>query len=798
MSSSKKIYIFDTSTFLDNSKSLFDFGTSDIVIPLKVLEEIDNHKKRQDSVGANARDIIRTLDSLREKGSLAKGVRIQKGLGFVKIVTYSKDFDHLLGNLDSNVPDNEIIGTAAMVKEQNPDNTVILVTRDINLRVKCDSLNIECQDYKKDKIVKTSSEIYTGFETFVVSDELVAESYKKDVEIPEELSKTLFPNQFVRLVSELDEKRSSVLIWNSKLNKLKTLDEYHGGVSKIKPRNKEQQAAFNILLDENIDFVTMTGTAGTGKSILALSAALELLEKNGSRYHKIIVSRPIMPMGKDIGFLPGPQPLDAKILTPSGWTTMGEVKPGDRVISRDGKPTEVLSIHPQGEKEIYRITFSDGSSTKCCEDHLWYTSNEKERTKFTGSVKSLKEIISTLKVRSGVKRNHSIPMVEPVEFDEQIIEVDPYLLGILLGDGGLSKDPQVNFSSADSFIVEEVEKKIPENLSVKKRSGPIDYRITRKIVDSKNTNNLLQSLRDLGLMGKKSNEKFVPKQYLYNTKDIRLAVLQGLMDSDGTVGKSGMSVSFASTSQQLAKDVQFLVQSFGGKATIQNKQTYFTYKGIKKAGLPSFVVQISVRPEIQTFLLPRKLKIVVPRSKYVPVRFIESVELVGKFEAQCIRVENSEHLYVTDDFIVTHNTMEEKMSPWLGPIYDNLECILNTKDPVKKGKGKTLDYYFDTGIIEIEALTYIRGRSIPNAIIIIDEAQQLSAHEMKTILTRAGEGSKIVASGDLQQQDNPFVDETSNGLTYAIEKMKHLEYTAHISLRKGERSRLATSAADLL
>lgn len=798
MSSSKKIFVFDTSTFLDNSKSLFDFGTSDIVIPLKVLEEIDNHKKRQDSVGANARDIIRTLDSLREKGSLAKGVRIQKGLGIVRVIPYDKKFDYLLGTLDSSIPDNEIIGTAAMVKEQNPDNTVILVTRDINLRVKCDSLNIECQDYKKDKIVKTSSEIYTGFETFVVSDELVAESYKKDVEIPEELSKTLFPNQFVRLVSELDEKRSSVLIWNSKLNKLKTLDEYHGGVSKIKPRNKEQQAAFNILLDENIDFVTMTGTSGCGKSLLSLAAALELLEKSGSKYQKIIVSRPVVPMGKDIGFLPGPQPLDAKILTPSGWTTMGEVKPGDRVISRDGKSTGVLSIHPQGEKEIYRITFSDGSSTKCCEDHLWYTSNEREREKHTGSVKSLKEIISTLKVRKGVKRNHSIPMVEPVEFDEQSVEIDPYLLGILLGDGSLSIKTHVSFTTADPFIAEEAGKNIPENLSIKNKTGTITYAITRKEVNSKNTNGLITSLKKLNLMGKKSYEKFVPKEYLFNSKDIRLAVLQGLMDSDGTVGKGGTTISFSSTSQQLAKDVQFLVQSFGGKATIQNKQTYFTYKGIKKAGLPSFVVQVSVRPEIQTFLLPRKLEIVVPRTKYVPARYIESVELVGKFEAQCILVENPEHLYVTDDFIVTHNTMEEKMSPWLGPIYDNLECILNTKDPVKKGKSKTLDYYFDTGIIEIEALTFIRGRSIPNAIVIIDEAQQLSGHEMKTILTRAGEGSKLIVSGDPQQIDNPFVDETSNGLTYAIEKMKHLEYTAHISLRKGERSRLATSAADLL
>ena len=135
-------------------------------------------------------------------------------------------------------------------------------------------------------------------------------------------------------------------------------------------------------------------------------------------------------------------------------------------------------------------------------------------------------------------------------------------------------------------------------------------------------------------------------------------------------------------------------------------------------------------------------------------------------------------------------SMEEKMAPWLAPIQDNLEFLMGNK--------KTLDMYIDDGIVEIEALTYIRGRSIANAFIVIDEAQQLTKHEIKTILTRIGEGTKIVFTGDIEQIDNVYVDETSNGLTYVVEKFKDQEFSGHIILQKGERSKVATVAAKIL
>jgi PhoH-like ATPase len=136
--------------------------------------------------------------------------------------------------------------------------------------------------------------------------------------------------------------------------------------------------------------------------------------------------------------------------------------------------------------------------------------------------------------------------------------------------------------------------------------------------------------------------------------------------------------------------------------------------------------------------------------------------------------------------------MEEKMLPWLKPISDNIEHITSAED------GNVMAYYMDKGKLEIEALTYIRGRSIANAYIIIDEAQNLTSHEVKTILTRVGENTKIVLTGDIEQIDNIYTNETSNGLTYAVEKFKVEDIAGHVTFTKGERSKLATIASKIL
>ena len=434
----KKTYVIDTNVFLTNYESIFSYKSNDIIIPLKVLEEIDKHKKRQDGVGLNARMIIRILDGLRSKGNLHRGVRLGKGKGIISIKSY--DPSHAPADLDITCADNQIISTAITEKKRMPSRKVIVVTRDINMRVKCDSLEIPTEDYISNQIVDNIGKLYTGFCKHLVDDQTIDQFYNNEEIFLEQEDIKLYPNHFLMLVSNSNEKKTALAQFKNYNFPLQRANEYKNGIWGLKPRNKEQVFALNLLLDPEIPIVTMFGKAGCGKTLLALAAGLEQVLE-GNIYKKLVVSRPVQPLGKDIGFLPG--------------------------------------------------------------------------------------------------------------------------------------------------------------------------------------------------------------------------------------------------------------------------------------------------------------------------------------------------------------TLEEKMRPWLMPVQDNLDFLMN-------GKKSAMDMFFDDGTIEIEALTYIRGRSISNAYIIIDEAQNLSVHELKTIVTRVGENTKIILTGDIEQIDNTYLDATSNGLTYAVEKLKNYELSGHMTLMRGERSKVATLAAKVL
>lgn len=449
---SKKIYILDTNVYLTDYEALYKFGTSDIVIPLKVLEEVDKQKKRQDGVGLNARNFIRVLDELRAKGNLNKGVRIEKGHGIVK--AKPSNLTELPEDFDKSLPDNAILACALTEQRENPLKKVIVVSLDINLRVRCDALGLECEAYTENQVIKRANDIYTGFSRLLIDDQMIDRFYSGEQIFLEsdDNTKEFKPNQYVILVSSSNEKKTGLARFVAFNKPLLRVKEYvkgkEGTVFGLTPRNKEQQMALNLLMDDNVPVVSMMGSAGTGKTLLAIAAALEFVinqEDDNKKYEKIIVSRSVMPMGKDIGFLPG--------------------------------------------------------------------------------------------------------------------------------------------------------------------------------------------------------------------------------------------------------------------------------------------------------------------------------------------------------------TMEEKMAPWVAPIQDNLDTLFSNKafknlDP--------LEHYKEKGVIQVEALTYIRGRSLNNAFIIIDECQNMNIHEIKTVLTRVGENTKIVLTGDVEQIDNIYLNETTNGLTYAIEKLKESELTGHITLTKGERSKVATLAAKLL
>ena len=436
----KKTYILDTSVYLTDANAITAYQNNDIIVPFKVLEEVDKHKKRQDSVGANARKTIRTLDSLRERGSLYKGIRLAKGKGIVSVKSCDKDTK----NLDLYIADNEIITVALEEQKRNPQRKVILVSRDINMRVKCDALGLLTEDYIINQVVKDTDHLYTGFKKHLVDEQIVDQFYNGEKIYLDKEDITLQPNHFLMLVSNSNEKKTALARFYSYSQPLKRVNgEYKQGIWSVRPRNKEQSFAFELLMDPDVKVVTLVGKAGSGKTLLTIAAGLAQVveESKESIYKRLIISRPIQPLGKDIGYLPG--------------------------------------------------------------------------------------------------------------------------------------------------------------------------------------------------------------------------------------------------------------------------------------------------------------------------------------------------------------TLEEKMTPWLSPIQDNLRYLMgNDKE--------TLRMYTSQGIIEIEALTYIRGRSIADAFIIIDEAQNLTAHELKTIITRVGENTKVVLTGDIDQIDNVYVDETSNGLTHAVEKFKSHDISGHITLVKGERSKVATLAAKIL
>jgi len=347
--------------------------------------------------------------------------------------------------------------------------------------------------------------------------------------------------------------------------------------------------------------------------------------------------------------------MTSDILTPKGWVKMKDIKVGMEVISKAGKPTKVLKVFPQGVMPAYRVTMSDGSFTEVTGDHFWTVQNLWDR--HTGEWR----LMTTLEMAKRLynQRNdriYSIPMVEPVQFEHKDVPFDPYLLGALLGDGGLTGD--VSFSNPEIEVQDKI-RKIVESAGLlftpEKGHPDKDFRIT-KGNNGKIRNHIFDSLKGMGLMGKKSIDKFIPEIYLYNSVEVRLALLQGIMDTDGYVNKNGHCTQICTSSLMLAKNIVELVRSFGGTVNENIKHPKYTYKGELKEGHEAYVLTICLPGNIIPFTTKKHLDRFKPKTKYKPVRFINSIEPIGKHEAQCIRVENPDHLYVCDEYIVTHNT----------------------------------------------------------------------------------------------------------------------------------------------
>ncbi len=337
------------------------------------------------------------------------------------------------------------------------------------------------------------------------------------------------------------------------------------------------------------------------------------------------------------------QPLDAKLLTPSGWTTMGEVSADDLLIGSDGAPTRVVAVHERGEMEVFEVTFNDGTSTECSADHLWTVEAMDPRMLHrTLTLSELRE----RKLRWSPKGSRFyVPKLAPVEFDsDRRLPVDPYLLGLLLGDGGLTSTTP-DFCTADSETIAAVEELVPAGVTLI-RHGPMNWWLSggsRKGIPRSQPNPLTESLRELELWGVRGQDKAVPKRYLLASTDDRLALLQGLMDTDGSRDyRRGTGPAFYSHSRKLADDVAFLVRSLGGTARVRAKR-----EGWRVAlDLPEGLVPFRLGRKAADYRISRK-----PFRKR-----IVSVDRVGTKPVRCVTVAAPNGLYVTDGFVVTHNS----------------------------------------------------------------------------------------------------------------------------------------------
>jgi len=379
------------------------------------------------------------------------------------------------------------------------------------------------------------------------------------------------------------------------------------------------------------------------------------------------------------------------------------------VVGRDGTPTPVLGVYPQGRKPVYRVTTQDGASTLACGEHLWFVTTRGDRRRGRpGRVLETRDMIG--KLRAAHARRYELPTVEPVAFEPRPVPLEPYALGLLLGDGCLTTSTTPSFSTNDAELARALDAALPDSELVHTR-GP-DYVVKRAGGGVRGgvitANPLTQVLRELGLAGTTSLTKFVPASYLVNSAEVRLAVLQGLLDTDGgPVSQRGRTcrVQYTTCSPRLRDGVLFLVRSLGGVAYWRLRPA----AGRKPRGsierpihhrADAYVLDIRLPADVVPFRLSRKREMYDATGGGRPMRMIDAIEPAGEAECVCIAVGAADSLYVTSDFIVTHNTLND-------------------------------------------------------AFVVLDEAQNTSPEQMKMFLTRLGFGSKMVITGDVTQTDLP-------------------------------------------
>jgi replicative DNA helicase len=353
-------------------------------------------------------------------------------------------------------------------------------------------------------------------------------------------------------------------------------------------------------------------------------------------------------------------PYSEPVLTPTGWVTMGDIKIGDKVVGSDGKEQYVLGVYPQNVRPIYKVEFTDNTFVNCDEEHLWSVNTLNMRTgktrvkgKSTYRPNYGYKVVKTSDMMNDIKKrgryNYRLPVVSPVDFEKRDVLIDPYLLGLLLGDGSMC-DSGVRISTKDDELFETI-----QHFEEHSSYNEYERNETKTIKYINFKTQIKKRIEFYGLLNKKSNNKFIPKDYLYNSLDVRVSILQGLMDTDGYVDKKG-TTQFTTISERLCNDVRELVLSLGGTVRVNSKIPTYTYDGEKKQGQLAYTITISFANNIVPFRLLRKVDRYYMRTKYVEQKYVKSITYSHDEEAVCIKVSNPDELFVTRDYVLTHNT----------------------------------------------------------------------------------------------------------------------------------------------
>lgn len=381
--------------------------------------------------------------------------------------------------------------------------------------------------------------------------------------------------------------------------------------------------------------------AMSGETIDGLASGIPDLDKytQGMKPGQMIVVAGRPSMGKA-------QPLSAKVLRADGsFKTMGEVVIGDRLASVDGEASMVVGVYPQGIRPVYRIALTDGRTVEADADHLWAISSSKWAKGRTVTTTELQRLLSRVRYRNRITlATHDGQFGEPAD-----LGVDPWLIGFLIGDGGLTES-SIRFSTQEEYILKRVE--AASGITPKHRSAS-DYALT---TPRGQPNPLLDAMRDVGLMGLASHKKTVPSKVFSASREVRRGVLAGLLESDGWIEKAG-SVVFASSSEQLRDDVVALVESLGGSCakSVKSNCGYKMANGEKKICRDSHIAYIKLNSLREFIRSPRLLKNLRDRY-YTDHPYVASVSFVRNDEAVCIKVSHPSELYLTDGWVVTHNT----------------------------------------------------------------------------------------------------------------------------------------------